>query len=103
MLNRPPIQTLGVLPTKISTNAQFIKSTLQKRIALIPQRYQFEVMDTIIFERDDMAKCTEQTVNMGDMEIADPRSILDFKYNSKSADEFQKLVQEILQKIEKIL
>ncbi len=100
MLNRHPIQTLGVLPTKISTNAQFIKSTLQKRIALIPQRYQFEVMDTIIFERDDMAKCTEQTVNMGDMEIADPRSILDFKSHSKSADEFQKLVQEILQKIE---
>jgi len=101
MLNRPPIQTLGVLPTKISTNAQFIKSTLQKRIALIPERYQFEVMETIIFDREDIAKCTEQTVNIGDLEIADPRSILDFKSNSKSVEEFQKLAQEILLKIER--
>jgi len=99
LLNRSPIQPLGVLPTKISTNAKFIKGTLQKRLALIPQRYQFEVMDTIIFERDDLAKCTEQSLDIGDMEVADPRSILDFKSSSKSVAEFQQLAQEILQKI----
>ena len=99
MTNRPPIQILGVLPTKISTNAKFIKGTLQKRIALVKEHYKFDVMDTIIFERDDLAKCTEQTLEVGDLEIADPKSIHDFKSSSKSVTEFQKLAQEILQKI----
>ncbi|RKZ92816.1 MAG: ParA family protein [Candidatus Parabeggiatoa sp. nov. 1] len=99
MLNRPPIQVLGVLPTKVSTNAKFVAGTLQKRMALIPQRYQFEVMETIIFERDDLAKCVEQNLQVGEMEVADPRSILDFKSSAKSVAEFQQLAQEILQKI----
>ncbi len=99
MTNRPPIQVLGVLPTKISTNAKFIKGTLQKRIALIKQRYQFEIMNSIIFEREDIAKCTEQTLEIADVEVAAPRSIIDFKSSSKSANEFQELAQEIMQKI----
>lgn len=99
MLNRPPIQTLGVLPNKISTNAKFVKGTLQKRLALIPQRYKFPVMNSIIFEREDIAKCMEQTLDIGEMEVSDPRSILDFKSSSKSANEFQELAQEIMQKI----
>jgi cellulose biosynthesis protein BcsQ len=99
MTNRPPIEILGVLPTKISTNAKFVKGTLQKRIALIKQRYQFEVMDSIIFERDDLAKCTEQTLEVGELEVADPRSIHDFKSSSKSVNEFEELAQEIMQKI----
>lgn len=99
MTNRPPIQVLGVLPTKISTNAKFIKGTLQKRINLVKERYKFEIMDSIIFEREDIAKCTEQTLEIADVEVAAPRSIVDFKSNSKSADEFKKLVEEIMQKI----
>jgi cellulose biosynthesis protein BcsQ len=99
MLNRPPIKILGVLPTKVSTNDKFKKSTLPKRIALIQQRYQFEVMDTIIFERDDLAKCVEQTLQIGETEIADPKSIHDFKSKSASVEEFDKLAEEILQKI----
>ena len=99
MTNRAPIQVLGVLPSKISTNPKFVKGTLQKRIALIKQRYQFEVMDSIVFEREDLAKCTEQTLEVGEMEVADPRSIHDFKSSSKSVNEFQELAQEIMQKI----
>jgi cellulose biosynthesis protein BcsQ len=99
MTNRPPIEVLGVLPTKISTNAKFIKGTLQKRIASIKQRYKFEIMDSIIFEREDIAKCTEQTLEIADVEVAAPRSIIDFKSSSKSANEFQELAQEIMQKI----
>lgn len=99
LINKPPIKVLGVLPTKISTNSRFIQSTLQQRLAVIPERYQLNVMDTIIFERDDLAKCTEQTLQVGDMEIADPRSIVDFKSDSKSIDEFKQLAQEILPKI----
>jgi len=97
--HRSPVDILGVLPTKISTNARFIQGTLQKRLALISTRYNLKTMDSIIFEREDLAKCTEQTSIIDDIEEAEPRSIFDFKSTSKSAGEFQKLAQEILQKI----
>jgi cellulose biosynthesis protein BcsQ len=97
--SRQPINILGVLPTKIATNARFIEGTLQKRLALIPERYKFKVMDSIIFERDDLAKCTEQTLQVGDTEEAAPRSILDFKSNSKAANEFKNLSREVLRKV----
>jgi len=98
MTNRPPIEVLGVLPNKISTNAKFIKGTLQKRIALVKQRYKFEIMDSIIFEREDIPKSTEQTLEIAGVEVAAPRSVVE-KSNSKSANEFQELAQEIMQKI----
>jgi cellulose biosynthesis protein BcsQ len=97
--NRKPITVLGVLPTKISTNARFIQGTLQKRLAIIPERYEFEVMDSMIFERDDLAKCSEQTLQVSDIEEAAPRSIFDFKSKSKSADEFHQLAKEVWRKI----
>lgn len=98
-LKRSPIDVLGVLPTKISTNARFIQGTLQKRIKLISERYQMKVMDSVIFERDDLAKCTEQVLDMGDIEIAEPRAIVDFKPSSRSVAEFEQLAQEVMQKI----
>ncbi len=97
--HRQPIHILGVLPTKISTNARFIQGTLQKRLSLISKRYNLDTMNSIIFERDDLAKCTEQTAIVDDNEKAEPRSIFDFKATSKSVNEFQELAQEILQKI----
>jgi cellulose biosynthesis protein BcsQ len=99
LLNKSPIQILGVLPTKISTNSKFIQGTLQKRLALIPERYNLKLMDSIIFERDDLAKCTEQILLFGDTEVPMPQSIVDFKSSSKSNDEFQKLALEISKKI----
>ena len=66
---------------------------------MISTRYNLKTMDSIIFEREDLAKCTEQTSIIDDIEEAEPRSIFDFKSTSKSAGEFQKLAQEILQKI----
>ena len=102
MMGRNPIEVLGVLPTKVSTNPRFIQGTLKKRLALVTQRYKFKVMESIIFERDDLAKCTEQVLEVGEMEIPDPRSIADFNSKSKSVDEFQKLADEILEKMEEI-
>ncbi len=100
MMGRDPIEVLGVLPTKVSTNSRFIQGTLQKRLALVSQRYKFNIMNSIIFERDDLAKCTEQVVEVGEMEIPDPRSIEDFNSKSKSVNEFKQLANEILEKIE---
>ncbi|WP_427160677.1 AAA family ATPase [Aliinostoc sp. HNIBRCY26] len=98
-IRKPPIEILGVLACKISTNNQFIKHTLPKRLESIPKRYNLEVMDTVIYDRDDLAKCAERTLLVGDMEVADPISVLDFKPDSTAAQEFELLAIEVLEKI----
>ncbi|MEH2192861.1 MAG: AAA family ATPase [Nostoc sp.] len=98
-IRKPPIETLGVLACKISTNNQFVKHTLPKRLEAITKRYNLEVMDTVIYDRDDLAKCAEKSLIIGDMEIADPISVLDFKPDSIAAQEFELLAIEVLQKI----
>ncbi|MEH1837597.1 MAG: AAA family ATPase [Nostoc sp.] len=98
-ISKSPIEILGVLPCKISTNAKFIQSTLPKRIEQIIKRYGLNVMDSVIYEREDLAKCGEQVKVIGNMEIPDPRSVLDFKPYSTSAQEMELLAIEVLQKI----
>jgi cellulose biosynthesis protein BcsQ len=98
-INKSPIQILGVLPCKISTNARFVQYTLPKRLEVIPKRYGLNVMDSVIYEREELAKCTEKVKIIGNLEIPDPRSVLDFKPDSTSAQEFELLSMEILQKI----
>jgi cellulose biosynthesis protein BcsQ len=98
-LNLRPINILGVLPTKISTNTKFIQGTLPSRLELVKSRYQINVMDSIIYEREDLAKCMEGTLQVGEQEFADPRSILDFQPSSKSVEEFDQLAREVLYKI----
>jgi len=99
VIKQSPLNILGVLPTKISTHARFVQSTLPKRIKSITERYQMHVMNAIIFEREDLTKCTEQILETGQAEVSDPRSIFDYNPNSKSAKEFEALSKEILSKI----
>ena len=99
ILRKPPIEILGVLACKISTNAKFVQYTLPKRLEAISQRYELNVLDTVIYDRDDLAKCAEKTQIVGNMEIADPLSVLDFKPDSTAAREFELLGKEVLQKI----
>lgn len=98
-IRRSPLKLLGVLPCKISTNHKFVQSTLKKRIENINLRYEIDVMDAVIYERDDLAKCAEKTATVGELEIADPVSVIDFKPNSLSAQEFDVLAIEVLKKI----
>lgn len=98
-IGKPPIEILGVLACKISTNAKFVQATLKKRIEAVEKRYHINVMNTVIYERDDLAKCAEKVQIVGDKELADPRSVLDFKPDSTSAQEFELLAIEVLQKI----
>ncbi|BAY09697.1 AAA family ATPase [Calothrix sp. NIES-2098] len=98
-IRKNPIEILGVLACKISTNNQFVKHTLPKRLEAIPNRYGFEVMNTVIYDRDDLAKCAEKFLLIGDIEVADPISVLDFKPDSTAAQEFELLAIEVLQKI----
>lgn len=99
MLKKYPIEVLGVLASKISTNAKFVQYTLPNRIKNVEERYGFNVLDTVIYERDDLAKCAEQTRTVGDLEIADPISVLDYKPESTSAREFELLAIKVLEKI----
>jgi hypothetical protein len=57
------------------------------------------MMNTVIYDRDDLAKCAERFLLIGDMEVADPISVLDFKPDSTAAQEFELLAIEVLQKI----
>lgn len=98
-IGKDPINILGVLACKISTNSKFVQSTLKKRIANIESKYKLNIMDTVIYEREDLAKCAEKIQNIEGIEIADPKSVLDFKQDSVSAQEFEVLAIEVSQKI----
>ncbi|MEG4852777.1 AAA family ATPase [Microcoleus sp. B5-D4] len=100
-IGKKPLEVLGVLACKISTNAKFVQYSLPKRREAIPKRYGFEIMDSVIYERDDLAKCAEQFQIVGNMEIADPISVLDFKPDCIASQEFEMLAIEVLEKIGK--
>ena len=74
---------------------------MSKRREAIPKRYGFEIMESVIYERDDLAKCAEQFQIVGNMEIADPISVLDFKPDCIASQEFEMLALEVLEKIGK--
>lgn len=98
-INKSPIEILGVLPCKIATFAKFVKHTLPRHIAAISERYNLPVMDTVIYQREELAKCLEQVQLMGDLEIPDPRSVFEYRPHGDSAKEFELLAMEVLQKI----
>jgi len=99
IIGRKPVELLGVLASKVSTNYKFQQSTLPKRMQAVMERYGLDVMESIIFERDDLAKSSEVTKVVGGKEIPDPCSILDFKPGSEAAQEFNSLALEVLRKI----
>jgi chromosome partitioning protein len=95
-MGRDALNILGVLPSKISTAAKFVEHTLPKMEAIVSAQYGFSLMKSRIFERRDTSAAVEQTIELGDLDIPDPISILDYKPNSQAADEFRMLAQEVL-------
>ena len=98
-ISKKPIEILGVLPNKISTNARFVQYTLPNRLKKITDKYDLQLMNSIIYDRDDLAKCAEISQMIGDIEVANPKSIFDFKPDAMSAQEFELLSIEVLEKI----
>lgn len=98
-INKPPLEILGVLPCKIATYPKFVQHTLPKQLAAISERYGLPVIDTVIYQREELAKCLEQIQQIGNIEIPDPRSVFEFKPYGDSAKEFELLAIEVLQKI----
>jgi chromosome partitioning protein len=90
------LKPLGVLPSKIATTPRFVEYTLPKMESIVKERYGFSLMKSRIFERRDVSAAIERTVDVGDLEIPDPSSILDYKPDSQGAEEFEKLANEVL-------
>jgi len=98
-----PLKIMGVLPCKISTNAQYQKYVLPRQMFVVPDKYDLPLMDNVIFERTALAQCLNETITVGDLEIPNPQSI--FKYEEthanagQSAAEFESLAEEVLSKM----
>ncbi len=101
---KQPLEILGVLASKISTNAQYLKYSFPKQRAVISERYGMSLMESVIYDRSALSACFNQTILVGDIELPNPQSI--FKYadshngtSQTSALEFEVLADEILNKI----
>ncbi len=105
---RTPINLLGVLPSKIATNARYLQYVFPRQKKVIPEKYELPLLDSVIFERTALSQCLNETIIVGELEIAEPQSI--FKYAEKnssvsqaasqSIEEFEALATEVLRKME---
>jgi cellulose biosynthesis protein BcsQ len=102
-INKKPLKFLGVLPSKISTHAQYLRHTFPKQRQAIVDNYQLPLLDTVISERMALSHCINQNVIVGDLQIPDPISIMDYADNQAgagiAASEFEALAIEVLDKM----
>ncbi|MEH2155833.1 AAA family ATPase [Nostoc sp.] len=103
MMGKPPISIMGVLASKISTNAKFLQYNFPKQREVISERYQLPLMEAVIYDRTALSECMNQTIPVGDLEYPDPKSIIkfaDLKTSAQiSAEEFNVLADEVIQKM----
>ena len=99
MMNKPDIEILGILPCKINPNHRFVQHTLPKQIQGVSKRYELNIMETVIFQREELARCVDKTREVGDLLIPEPSSIFDYALDSSSCQEFESLAEEVLNKI----
>ena len=97
--NKEPLKVLGILSSKVPTFAKFVQFILPKQRESVINRYNFPMLETVIYQREDLAKCLDKSREIHDLQIPDPQSVLDFKPNSVSAQEFEILAMEVLEKI----
>jgi len=104
MMGKPAINIMGVLASKISTNAKFLQYNFPKQREVISERYQLPLMEAVIYDRTALSECMNQTITVGDLEYPDPKSIIKFaelKTSAQiSAEEFNVLADEVIRKIE---
>lgn len=103
IMGKPPISIMGVLASKISTNAKFLQYNFPKQREVISERYQLPLMEAVIYDRTALSECMNQTISVGDLEYPDPKSVIKFaelKTSAQiSAEEFNVLADEVIQKI----
>lgn len=101
---RKQIELLGVLASRISTNARYLEYTFPKQREVINRRYAIPLMEAVIYDRTALSESFNKTVIVGEIEYPDPKSI--FKYADEvkstaqtSAMEFEVLADEVLTKM----
>ncbi|MBC6434731.1 ParA family protein, partial [Nostoc sp. HG1] len=103
IMGKPPISIMGVLASKISTNAKFLQYNFPKQREVISERYQLPLMEAVIYDRTALSECMNQTILVGDLEYPDPKSIIKFaelKTSAQiSAEEFNVLADEVIRKM----
>ncbi len=104
-LGKEPIKLMGILPSKISTNAQYLKYTYPRQRSVVTEHYKLPLMETTISERTALSNCINKTIPVGNLEIPDPKSIMEYAEVDSSANisagEFELLAEEVLEKMEK--
>lgn len=95
-IGKKALESLGVLPSKVATTSKFVQYTLPKMESIVKERYGFPLMKSRIFERRDLSAAIERTIEVGDLDIPDPSSIMDYKPDSQAAEEFEQLAIEVL-------
>ena len=104
ILGKAPLKILGVLASKISTNNKFLQYTFPKQRDVIFEKYDFPLMEAVIYDRTVLSECLNKTLTIGELEYPDPKSIIKYAEEVKSnaqqsALEFEILATEVLQKM----
>ena len=97
MISKEPIKLLGVVASKVSTAARFVQYTLPKMEKIVKDRYGFPLLKTRIYERRDVSAAIERVIEVGELDIPDPLSVLDYKPDCQSSVEFEALAKEIME------
>lgn len=97
---KAPLDLMGVLASKISTNNKFVQHTFPKQREVISKRYNLPLMDSVIYDRTALSESMNQVLMVGDLEYPDPKSILKYAEMKtsaqQSAQEFIELANEVL-------
>jgi chromosome partitioning protein len=103
LIGKSPINIIGVLASKISTNAKFLQYTFPRQRSVVSERYDLPLMEAVIYDRTSLSECMNNTITVGDLEYPDPKSVTKYaesKTNAQqSAMEFEMLAKEVLQEI----
>ena len=98
-IDKLPLEVLGVLSSKIMPNSRYLNHTFPRQRDSVINRYDFPILETIIYERVALAHCVNQTISVGMFDIPNPTSIFSFDQGCESAQEFRSLAQEVMNKL----
>jgi len=102
-IGKEALKIIGILPSKISQNTQYLKNTFERQKKIVVKNYGFSILNSKITDRTVLSNSFNKTIPMDETEelyLPDPKSIFVFDRNSESAKEFEKLAQEVLHKME---
>jgi cellulose biosynthesis protein BcsQ len=100
VITRQPVKLLGVVASKISTSPRFVQFTLPKMEKIVTEKYKFPLLKTRIYERRETSSSIERVIEVGELDIPDPLSVLDFKPDCQASGEFESLAKEITELME---